>query len=330
MKITILGDGGWGTTLAIHLASKGYKPTLWGAFSKYVTEVEATRVNRKFLPGFHIPENVVFKSDLEESVVDAKLIILAVPSQYLRQVIQRVPKKKLKNKKSLCVTKGVESQSLKFMSQVVLELWGKIPFAVMSGPTIAREVALNVPTAVVVASKDKSMRTMTRNLFNTDHFTVYESQDIMGVQMGGSIKNVIAIAAGVVDGLGYGSNAKSVLIARGLAEMARLGLKMGAKRETFMGLSGLGDLVTTAFSIHSRNHACGTQLGEGKSLRQITRGTEMIIEGIESAKAAIRLAKKFQIEMPIVESVYNILFKHKSPRTTLEALMHKKLTRETD
>ena len=329
-QVAILGDGGWGTTLAIHLARKGVNCTVWGAFPEYLAEIQASRENRKFLPGFHIPEKIVFSPDLEACVSKAQLVVLAVPSQYMRGVIRRVSARTAKGRAWLSVSKGIENRTLKLMSQVVADEWGKVPFAVLSGPTIAREVALDTPTAVAVASASGELRAAVRSLMNAENFTCYESDDVVGVELGGSVKNVIAIAAGIVDGLGFGSNTKSILMARGIAEMARLGTKMGAKRATFMGLSGLGDLATTCFSIHSRNHGCGERIGKGESLKHVLRSTEMIIEGVDTARSAAKLGARYRVEMPIVNAVHGILFGGKKPRVAIDALLHKKLVRETD
>jgi glycerol-3-phosphate dehydrogenase (NAD(P)+) len=329
-RIAVVGDGGWGTTLALHLARKGTKSTVWGAFPAYLREIETSRENRKFLPGFPIPEAVEFEPDLEALVQRSGLVILAVPSRYLRGVLKRVPRAGVAGRVWLSVSKGIELRTHRLPSEVVEAELGRVPFAALSGPTIAREVAQGFPTAVVVASRSRAVRAGIRKLMSSDHFTVYESDDVKGVELGGSLKNVIAIAAGIVDGLGYGSNTKSILLARGIAEMVRLGTRMGAKRATFMGLSGLGDLATTCFSIHSRNHACGVALGQGKGLAAIVRSTEMVIEGVDTAKSAWALARRKRVFMPIVEAVHGILFGGKSPRAAIEALMHKALIRETD
>lgn len=329
-NIIVLGDGGWGTTLALHLAKKGLKSTIWGAFPEYLEEMASTRENRKFLPGFRIPENVSFESDLGRSVSRADLVVLAIPSQYLRSVVSRIPRKGMRNKIWLNVSKGVENKTLALMHEVVHEELGPVHYAALSGPTIAREVASGFPTAVSLASSNKKLRTLVRALMSGDHFTLYETDDVVGVELGGAVKNVIAIAAGIVDGLGYGSNTKSVLVARGIAEIARLGAPLGAERATFMGLSGLGDLATTCFSIHSRNHGCGERIGRGEKIAAVTRSTEMVIEGVDTTKSARALARRHRIVMPIVRSVYEILFEARSPRATIEALMHKELVKETD
>jgi len=329
-NIIVLGDGGWGTTLALHLAKKGLRSAIWGAFPEYLAEMASTRENRKFLPGFHIPEQVGFEPDLARAVAGADLVVLAIPSQYLRRVVHRIPRRGLKSKIWLNVSKGIENKTHALMHEVVREELGQVPYAALSGPTIAREVAADCPTAVSLASTDKKLRTLVRSLMNGEHFTVYETGDVVGVELGGAVKNVIAIGAGIVDGLGYGSNTKSVLVARGIAEIARLGSRMKAERATFMGLSGLGDLATTCFSIHSRNHACGERIGKGETLKAVTRSTEMVIEGVDTTKSAYALAKKHRIMMPIVKSVYEILFNGKKPRAAIEALMHKELVKETD
>lgn len=329
-SIAIIGDGGWGTTLSLHLAAKGFRSTIWGAFPDYLAQVEASRENVKFLPGFHIPEKVTFDADIGRCISRAECVILAVPSQYLRRVLQTIPRAGAGKKIWLSVSKGIENGTLKLMSQVIEETLGRVPIAALSGPTIAKEVASGFPTAVVIASRSREVRSRLRKLMNSDHFTAYESDDVVGVELGGAVKNVIAIAAGIVDGLGYGTNTISILLARGIAEMARLGAEMGAKRATFMGLSGLGDLATTGFSIHSRNHSCGVAIGKGESLKSVLKRTEMVIEGVDTAKSAWALAKKHRIVMPIVESVHGILFRGKNPRAAIEALMHKKIVKETD
>ena len=329
-KISILGDGGWGTTLALLLAGKGYDVTLWGAFPKYVEEVRKKRENRKFLPGFKIPENVRLSSDIQEACARAEIIVIAAPSQYVRSVVQKIKKEKIHRKIFVAVAKGIETQSLKVMSQVIHEELGNVQLCVLSGPSIAREVALKMPAAASLASTNKELSARMRKIFMTDYFSVFESEDVLGVELGGSLKNVIAISAGIVEGLGFGSNTRAALFARGVAEMARLGYVMGARRETFMGLSGLGDLATTCLSPHSRNRWLGEEIGKGKSLKKILGGTEMVVEGVETAKSAYQLAKKHKVSMPITEAVYGILFRNNNPRETVKALMNREPHRELD
>ena len=329
-KISILGDGGWGTTLALLLAGKGYEVKLWGAFPKYVEEVRKKRENKKFLPGFKIPENVSPVSDIHEACSTADWIVLAAPSQYMRRVVHGIKKDKLRQKLFVTVAKGIETQSLKVMSQVIYEELGKIKLAVISGPTIARDVALKMPAAASVASDDPKLTSMARNVFSTEYFSLFESDDILGVELGGSVKNVIAIGAGIVEGLGYGSNTRAVLFARGVAEMARLGQAMGAQRQTFTGLSGLGDLATTCLSPHSRNRWLGEEIGKGRPLNKILNETEMVVEGVETAKATHELSKKYKVPMPISQAVYETLFHGRDPKEVVQAIMKRGPHREMD
>ena len=328
-KISVLGDGGWGMTLSLLLAEKGYNPFLWGHFGGYVDEIRKKRENFKFLPGFHIPENLRLTSVLSEAAA-SDFLVLAVPSQYMRAVLMQLKKEKLTGKTFIIVAKGIETRSLKVMSQVVKEVLGPVKIAVLSGPTIAREIALKMPAAACVASTDPKISKRAREIFSTEHFTVFESSDILGVQLGGSVKNVIALCAGMVEGMGLGSNTRALLLARGVAEMARLGEAMGAKRETFMGLSGLGDLATTCLSPHSRNRSLGVEIGKGKKLKQILGRSEMVVEGVETAKAVHCLAKKHRVPMPISAAVYKILFEHERPETAVKALLYSGLKKESD
>ncbi len=329
-KITVLGDGGWGTTLALLLAGKGFAVKLWGAFPEYVEEVSKKRENRKFLPGFKIPENVLPCADIHQAAVEADIIVLATPSQFMRKVIQKIRKDKVRHKVFVTVAKGIEIGSLKVMSQVIHEELGKVSLCVLSGPTIAREVALKIPSGASIASTNKELASRVRKIFMTDTFSLFESDDVLGVELGGSLKNVIAISAGIVEGLGFGSNTRAALFARGVAEMARLGAAMGARRETFMGLSGLGDLATTCLSPHSRNRWLGEEIGKGKKLRNVLKGTEMVVEGVDTSRSAWQLAKKNKIKMPITEAVYGILFHHHDPREAVKALMKREPHRELD
>jgi glycerol-3-phosphate dehydrogenase (NAD(P)+) len=329
-KIGILGDGGWGTTLSLLLAAKGYSVTLWGAFPKYVDEVRKKRENVKFLPGFHIPENVSLSHDLHATVAAADVVVLAVPSQYMRDVLKKLKGTDARKKLFVIVAKGIENKTLKVMSEVVRDELGNVTLGVLSGPTIARDVALKMPSAASVASPDKKSAALIREMFSTEYFTLYESDDVLGVQLGGSVKNVIAIAAGILQGMGCASNTRAVLFARGVAEMARLGQAMKARRETFMGLSGLGDLATTCLSPHSRNRWLGEEVGKGLALKKILKETEMIVEGVETARSAVALAKKLKIQMPITQAVHGILFGGKNPKTLITAMMKRDPYRELD
>jgi glycerol-3-phosphate dehydrogenase (NAD(P)+) len=329
-KISVLGDGGWGTTLALLLADKKYSVRLWGAFPAYVDEIRKKRENLKFLPGFKIPENVALVEDIHQAVSESDIIVLAVPSQYMRSVLKKIKNDSLRGKLFVSVAKGIETRTLKVMSQVAKDELGKAGFAALSGPCIAREIALKNPAAAVIASEDTALRAQARKIFTTDYFSVFESDDELGVELGGAVKNVIAIASGIAEGLGFGSNTRAALFARGVAEMARLGQAMGARRETFMGLSGLGDLATTCLSPLSRNRWLGEEVGKGKDLKKILGGTEMVVEGVATSKSAWELAKKHKVSMPITEAVYAILFEEENPRQAVGALMKRHSHRELD
>ncbi len=326
--ISIIGDGGWGTTLAIYLAKKSYPVKLWGAFPEYVQQVKKSRVNRKFLPGVEIPSTVDITSDLGLAINESEIIVLAVPSQFLRPVLKKIKKYKLTNKIILSVIKGIETSTLMRVSEVIEDVVGKITFAVLSGPTIAGEVVKGIPTTAVVASQSRRVAQDLQEIFNSDTFKIYTNSDVIGVEIGGSLKNVIAIACGVCDGLGYGTNTKAAIVTRGLAEISHLGKALGARPLTFSGLSGLGDLITTCFSPHSRNRTVGEHLGKGKPIASILESTHTVAEGVETAKAAYRLGVKHNIPMPLITEIYNILFKNKSPQTAVTDLMHRKTKSE--
>lgn len=327
-KIALIGDGGWGTTLAILLSKKSYRVELWGAFSDYLEILDKKRENSKFLPGIKIPQEINFTSDIKKALADSYLIVLAVPSQYMRGVVQKIKGTSLNKAIILSVSKGIEHKNLKRMSEVIEQELGSVKLAVLSGPSIAQEVAQGIPTSVVTASHDLKIAQEVQDVFSTPRFRVYTSDDITGVELGGSLKNIIAIAAGICDGLGFGTNTKSALLTRGIVEITRLGMALGAQRETFMGLSGMGDLMTTAFNSKSRNHFVGEQIGRGKKLDEILKNMEMVAEGVETAKSAKELAKKHNIEMPITEEVYSVLFKDKIPLQAVNDLMNRERRQE--
>jgi len=321
-NIAVLGDGGWGTTLAILLAGKGHRVTLWGAFADYSAFLRRKRVNDRFLPSVRIPRSVVITHSLKDALDNKKIIILAVPSEHMREVARKCrrypyPKKAV----FINVSKGIEVGSLKRMSEVIIEELGKVPLAVLSGPTIAHEVAASIPTTVVVASVSSALRKQCQELFMTGRFRVYTNSDVVGVELGGSLKNVIAIACGISDGLGFGTNTKAALLSRGLVEISRLGIAMGARAKTFSGLSGLGDLVTTCISPYSRNRFVGEQIGKGKCLKEIKTHMQMVAEGVPTTKSAYALAKKYKVDTPIINEVFAVLYRHKSPLGAVKDLM---------
>jgi glycerol-3-phosphate dehydrogenase (NAD(P)+) len=319
-KIVVVGDGGWGTTLAILLSNKGHDVTLWSAFSKQAERLERTRENKDFLKGVKIPRRIRITAELA-CLADSQMGILAVPSQYLRLVLDRSRKYVEASRPVVSVVKGIETRTLLRMSEVVREVWGSERIAVLSGPTIAMEVARGLPSTAVAAAHDDELMLEVQDLFMTLSFRIYANPDVVGVELGGSFKNVIAIACGISDGLGFGSNAKAAIVARGLVEMGRLGEAMGARRETFAGIAGLGDLVTTCFNALSRNHHVGERIGAGVPLKKVMASMKMVAEGVPTAKAVWRLAKKYGVESPIANEIYRVLFQGKSPRVAVEHLM---------
>jgi len=323
--IGIIGNGGWGTTLAIHLSRQGYSSTLWGAFEDDIKKISRTRINEKFLPGIKIPKHVRLTSGLKQAVEDSDLIVFAVPSQFTASVITKMKAFDWTNKIFVSVTKGFDTQHLWRISEIVRNILGpEVTFAVLSGPTIAREVALKSPTMAVVASHKKKAAEAIQKVFHSETFRIYTSSDVAGLEIGGSVKNVIALACGICDGLGFGTNAKAAILTRGLSEIARLGKIYGAKEQTFSGLSGLGDLITTCFNESSRNRSVGQKLGQGRSLKQILAKMHMVAEGVETVKAVHGLARKHKISMPITEEVYKILYKNKSASKAVKDLMGRK------
>ncbi|MCX7927921.1 MAG: NAD(P)-dependent glycerol-3-phosphate dehydrogenase [Candidatus Omnitrophica bacterium] len=324
-NICILGDGGWGTTLAILLHQKGFTVTLWSAFRDYAFFLDKNRVNPKFLPGVRIPKKIIITSDINKAVEKTQVVVLAIPSKYMRLVLRTLKREvaieEIHKKIFVSVAKGIEIASCKRMSEVVKEELGNVKLAVLSGPTIVKEVSQNLPTSVVIASEDKKLRFLLQDIFMSERFRVYTSDDVIGVELGGALKNIIAISCGIADGLGMGTNAKAALVCRGLVEIARLGVCLGAKRETFSGISGLGDLITTCFSPYSRNRFVGEQIGQNKTLRQILKNMQMVAEGVPTVKAVVSLAKQKNVEMPITKQVYNILYKGVSPVKAVRKLM---------
>ncbi len=325
-KIVILGDGSWGTTLCVYLAKKGYAVTLWGPFPAYMETVQKNRYNSKFLPGIRIPKEVTVTGNLKKALKDADLIVFAIPSKYTLKILKKIKKIEIdfSDTPFLSVTKGVLTSNLMRISEVVADVLGDIPFATLSGPTIAMEVAREIPSTAVVASKSKRLSVEIQEVFNSDLFRIYTNTDVIGVELGGSVKNIIALACGVCDGLGFGTNTKAAILTRGLAEMMRLGKALGAKEKTFAGLSGLGDLVTTCFSPCSRNRSVGERLGQGQSAKTIASSMSMVAEGIETVKAVYQLSEKYHVSMPITSEVYNIVYKNKKALQAVSDLMQRK------
>ncbi len=322
LDIAVLGDGGWGTTLALLLSGKGHSVSLWSAFKDYAAYLNKKRVNKTYLPQVKIPADVHITANLGAALKNKRLVVLAIPSEHLRKILGRIKKQGfLQEAVFISVVKGIEIGTLKRMSQVIHEVLGDVKLAVLSGPTIAQEVARGIPTAAVVTSQDMHIRKFLQSVFMTEKFRVYTNYDIIGVELGGSLKNIIAIACGISDGLGFGTNAKAAILSRGLAEISRLGSVMGANPATFSGISGLGDLVTTCISPYSRNRFVGEQIGKGKSLKDVVRHMRMVAEGVPTAKSAYALSIKYKVDMPITAQVYQVLYKNKQPLNAVRDLM---------
>lgn len=321
VKVTILGDGGWGTALAVLLERKGQDATLWSHFPDYAKVITEKRENVKFLKGVPLSPSISITSDLEAAVAKSEIIVCAIPTQYLRNVLYKIKPEILRDKIVVSVAKGIEKKTLLRPSEILRQQVHLPRLAVLSGPSHAEEVARNVPTCVVVASDSRETGARVQEVFMDPRFRIYTSDDVVGVELGGAVKNVIALAAGACDGLNFGSNAKSALITRGLFEITRLGIHMGANPNTFFGLSGMGDLITTCISEFGRNRAVGEQLGKGKTLEEITAGMEMVAEGVETSRSTRDLALKYNVEMPIVQEVCKVLFEGKSALRAVEDLM---------
>ena len=325
MNIAILGAGGWGTTLAIHLHRKNYQIRLWEVFPEYASLLQRERKNPKFLPGVSIPEKILISSDLEKVIFKAELIILVVPSFAAREVLHRLKKFNLAKTIILSATKGMELNTNYRISEIIKEELGKkVKWAVLSGPTIAREVMEGKPSTAVVASPRAEIARLAQRVLADKNLRIYTSSDPVGVELGGCLKNIIAIAAGIADGLDFGANSKAALLTRGLAEISAFGQKMGAKSSTFTGLSGLGDLATTCISKNSRNRNFGEAIGKRKKMKKLLKETEMVIEGVNATEVVYHLAQKLMVEVPITNSVYQILFEDKNPLIAVGELMSRK------
>jgi len=328
-RISIIGDGGWGTTLAIHLSRKKYPVTLWGAFPENIAQSAKSRENKKFLPGIKIPALVRLTSNLDEAISFGDLIVLSTPSEYLTDTLSKVQHTSYKGKVFVSVIKGIHPMSFKRMSQIIEEYLPRVPLVVLSGPTIAGEVAQNIATTAVAACKDQKLAIAIQKVFNSPSFRIYTNTDVIGVEFGGSVKNVIALACGICDGLKLGTNAKAAVLTRGLVEITRLGVALGGRQETFYGLTGLGDLVTTCFSPNSRNRTVGEALGKGKKIKDVLSGMDAVAEGVVTAKAVYLLAQKEKIEMPIVGEVYKIIFENKLAKNAMKDLLSRPLKPES-
>lgn len=330
-SLTLFGAGSWGTALAVHLASAGRDVTLWARRPDAAERIRRTRRNPAYLPEVELPRTVRVTSDLEAAAGTSDLWALAVPSQNLRSVAERLRPFSQPDVPVVSLAKGIENETLSTMSQVLDDVLASVPAAqigVLYGPSHAEEVAEGRPTTVVAAAPDESIAQRIQGAFMTERLRVYVNTDVIGVEIGGSAKNVLAIAAGIGDGVGYGDNAKAALITRGITEIRRLGRALGARPETFAGLAGIGDLIVTCMSAHSRNRYLGEQIGQGRSLQEVVDSMDMVVEGVRTTQSIHDLAQRHNIEMPITEAVHAVLFEGRRPQVMVEELMTRSAKRE--
>ena len=328
-KISVAGAGSWGTALAILLHDNGHEVILWSALKDEVSMLSEKREHESKLPGVKIPEEIAISDDLETTLKDRDLIVLAVPSPFSRSTARSMKNLVRKGQIIVNVAKGIEENTLMTLSEIIEEEIPQANVAVLSGPSHAEEVGRKMPTTCVAGARTKETAEYIQGLFMSPVFRVYTSPDILGIELGGALKNVIALAAGTADGLGCGDNTKAALITRGIAEIKRLGVAMGAHAETLTGLSGIGDLIVTCASVHSRNRKAGYLIGKGYTMQEAMDEVKMVVEGVYSAKAALALSRKYHVEMPIVEEVNQVLFEGKSPKDALGELMMRVRKEET-
>ena len=329
-RIGILGAGSWGTALAILLHDNGHDVTVWSIHEKEVEMLNTTRRHESKLPGVEIPEGILFTTDMKKTMSDKDVCVLAVPSPFIRSTCQKMKAYVRAGQIIVNVAKGIEESTLYTLTDIIEE---EMPYAdacVLSGPSHAEEVSRRLPTTCVVSARTRKTAEYLQSVFVSPVFRVYISPDMLGIELGGALKNVIALAAGTADGLGYGDNTKAALITRGIAEIARLGIKMGGRPETFYGLTGIGDLIVTCASVHSRNRKAGYLMGKGYTMQEAMDEVQMVVEGVYSAKAALTLAQKYQVEMPIVEQVNKVLFENKNAEEAVKELMIRDKKMESD
>ena len=322
MKIAVIGSGSWGTAMALHMAGSGNQVYMWSWIQEETDRLNRDRENKEFLPGISFPDNVICTHNMQECIEGAEVVITAVPSPATRTTAKEMSQYVTDGQKLVNISKGLEGELR--LSQVYKSEIPQAEISVLSGPSHAEEVSRGIPTTVVVASDNEETAKYLQAIFSTDTFRVYTSDDVIGVERGGALKNVIALCAGISDGLGYGDNTKAALITRGISELSRLGVAMGAKASTFAGLSGLGDLIVTGTSTLSRNHTAGELLGKGMKLDEVLKTVHMVVEGVNTATAAYELGKKYGVETPIIEQAYNVLYKNADPKDAVNTLMTRK------
>lgn len=316
----VIGAGSWGTTLANHLAEKGHDVSLWANEKEVVDDINSKCINSTYLPNIHLSDNIRATCSFEDALKNSRFVLNVVPTQFARPVFNKAAEFIPKDAVVISASKGIEHGTLLTLSSILKDITGR-QVSALSGPSFAEEVANKLPTAVTIAADNRDTCILLQDIFNTDNFRVYTSQDVIGVELGGALKNVMAIASGISDGLGLGSSARAALITRGLAEMTRLGIVIGADEKTFSGLSGLGDLILTCTGKLSRNYSVGFKLGAGVRLSDILSNMKTVAEGIATSKSAFELAKKYNVEMPIVEQIYMVINEGKKPLDAVKELM---------
>lgn len=321
-KVTFIGGGSFGISLAILLANKGNEVSIYDRDSTVVDDININRRNDKFIKDLNVPKNVTAYNDLENAIVNTKYVVLAVPSHIIRTASKSLSTRIPKDVPIVCIAKGIEEGTNKTLVEVIEDELPN-PIVILSGPSHAEEVAFGIPTTVLTTSRDMKYAEEIQDLFMTKNFRVYTNDDLIGVEIGGAVKNVIALAAGVCDGIGYGDNTKAALMTRGMAEIVRVGLKMGGKIETFLGLTGMGDLIVTCTSKHSRNRNAGYMIGKGKSVEEATKEVGMVVEGIKACKAFYELKEKLDIEMPITDALYRVIFEGRNPKEVVSELLQR-------
>lgn len=319
--ISVIGAGSMGTAISIHLAKCGNEVKMWSPFKDEVEMISKAREHLHRLPGVIVPENVLCTDDLEEVLKNTELVVLAVPSQTTRQNSKNISRYVNKDMIVVTCSKGIEENTCMLLTDIMAEEIPQACVVALSGPSHAEEIARDIPTAVVAASEIREAAEFVQDVFMSPKFRVYTNPDVKGVELGGSLKNVIALCAGISDGLGFGDNTKAALMTRGIAEIARLGTAMGAKPQTFSGLTGIGDLIVTCTSMHSRNRRAGILIGQGKSVREAVEEVKMVVEGVATAKPAYELSKRYNVSMPITTEAYNVLFNQKNPKQAVVDLM---------
>jgi glycerol-3-phosphate dehydrogenase (NAD(P)+) len=327
-RATIIGDGAMGTLCALLLAEHGTEVVLWGAFPQHIAAMRSDRENRQFLPGYRLPESIALVDEVAAACEDPTVIVSAVPCQYIRRVWERFERHAPRTVPIVNVAKGIEIGTLLRPTDIVKECLGEVPSVCLSGPSIAPEVAAKMPASVVAASEDAELATLVQTGLATNYFRIYTSRDLLGVELAGAVKNIIALAAGIADGINAGVNAKAALLTRGLVEITRLGVAMGASADTFRGLAGVGDLFTTCVSSVSRNRTAGERIGRGETADNVISTTTSVIEGIPTTKGVLELAARHHVELPIVSAVASVLFEGIRPAEAIEKLMTRPLRDE--